>query len=168
MTLSQRNTDWHFMSFAIAESHKSKPIESAYCVGAVLVNSNASPNNSIISTGFSREIEGNTHAEECCLLKLKSQNTPINQLNNLTMYTTMEPCSTRLSGKASCSHLIIQSKLISRVVIGALEPSVFVENCVGLKMLKEAGIIVDIFPGLEKECLDPNNHLLNKQQAQVK
>ncbi len=39
------------MELSIAEANKSIPLESAYCVGAVLVNPKT---NTILATGFSR------------------------------------------------------------------------------------------------------------------
>jgi len=51
----------------------------------------------------------------------------------------MEPCDVRLSGKCSCSTLLIDSH-ISRVVIGALEPTLFVTHCEGMKKLQKAGV----------------------------
>jgi pyrimidine deaminase RibD-like protein len=147
--LSKQQIDEYFMRLAIVEASKSEQIKSAYCVGAILVK-----NNRIFATGFSREIHGNTHAEQCCLLKLSSMTTAI----GATIYSTMEPCGVRLSGNVCCATLIINAK-ISRVVIGVLEPINFVGVAVGNKMLIDAGIEVVRLSGFEEECQRPNKHL---------
>ncbi|KAJ3193876.1 DRAP deaminase, partial [Irineochytrium annulatum] len=113
--------DHTHMKSAIAQAHLSTPVESAYCVGAVLVNPTT---NTVLSTGFSRELPGNTHAEECCLLKLADTA----QARGATMYTTMEPCGERLSGKQGCAQRLIAVG-IGRVVVGASEPRNFIESC---------------------------------------
>ena len=40
-------------------ANESIPVDTAYCVGCVIVK-----NNVVISTGYSRELPGNTHAED--------------------------------------------------------------------------------------------------------
>jgi len=146
------------MQLAIEQANKSIPTSTAYCVGAVLVlpsTSTSSLQENILSTGYSREIKGNTHAEECALLKLKS----IDMAKDATMYTTMEPCSKRLSGKIPCVEKIIESKL-HRVVIGMKEPDHFL-ICKGISLLEAAGIEVTSLQDLHYECSYPNRHLLN-------
>ncbi|OZJ04902.1 hypothetical protein BZG36_02496 [Bifiguratus adelaidae] len=145
--------DAELMHMAIQEANRSEPVETAYCVGAVLV----SVTGEILSTGYSRELPGNTHAEECCLGKLKD----IGQAAGGTMYTTMEPCSHRLSGNKPCVERIIAVR-IARVVVGVLEPPTFVENCVGVELLGNEGIKVEVVPNVAEECLRPNKHVLNK------
>src|SRR4051812_5836159 len=72
------SVDEYFMQLAIKQANICIPISSAYNVGAILVkyDPNYKGNNSyqgyrIISTGYSRELPGNTHAEECALMKYK-------------------------------------------------------------------------------------------------
>ena len=71
----------------------------------------------------------------------------------------MEPCTTRLSGKQSCTDRCLLLN-IKRVVIGTLEPSVFVSDCIGVSKLRDSGIKVVVMEGLENECLEMNLHLL--------
>jgi pyrimidine deaminase RibD-like protein len=126
------------MNKAIEQGKKSIQIDTAYCVGCVIINES---NGIEISNGFSRELPGNTHAEECALDKIKDKEI----LGDLVMYTTMEPCSNRLSGKQSCTDRIMQfnrdregKTRISRVVIGVKEPDHFVK-CDGTRILQEIG-----------------------------
>jgi pyrimidine deaminase RibD-like protein len=145
--------DANYMQLAITLAHKSEPIQSAYCVGAVLVASDAMDHSesdfeaNILSTGFSRELNGNTHAEECCLIKLETFNKPLPI--NCTMYTTMEPCGERLSGKKPCAMRIIESGIISRVVVGITEPANFISECAGTQILLKSGVQVDYLKGFE-------------------
>ncbi|KAG9303300.1 hypothetical protein G9A89_013626 [Geosiphon pyriformis] len=169
----QDEIDKHYMRVAIEQANLSIQVDTAYCVGAVLVK-----NSKILSTGYSRELPGNTHAEECALLKLSSTNSNrilnFNQiltnpspassnaidLADATIYTTMEPCSTRLSGNLSCVERILEAG-IKRVVLGIQEPDRFVK-CVGVELLKARGLEVVRIKGFEEECLKPNSHILNR------
>ncbi|TMW56280.1 hypothetical protein Poli38472_008928 [Pythium oligandrum] len=135
-----------FMRLAIAEAHKSIPSENAFCVGCVIVR-----DGEVVSTGYSRELPGNTHAEQVALQKLDFQAT------GTTVYTTMEPCSKRLSGNTPCVQSCLRAQ-VSRVVVGVMEPKNFVE-CEGVRLLQEAGVQVELLKGLEEECLAPNQHL---------
>lgn len=138
--------DVAFMKLAIAQAHLSIPSENAYCVGCVVVR-----DESVISTGFSRELPGNTHAEQVALEKLAYQ------AEGATLYTTMEPCSIRLSGNTPCVQSCIRA-CVQRIVIGVMEPKTFV-ICEGVHLLRSAGVEVELLQGLEEECLAPNRHL---------
>ncbi|CAG8534457.1 9468_t:CDS:2 [Diversispora eburnea] len=66
--------DLHYMRIALEQAKLSEPITSAYCVGAVIVK-----NDTILATGYSRELPGNTHAEECkkcCVDRIKEIGIP--------------------------------------------------------------------------------------------
>jgi pyrimidine deaminase RibD-like protein len=139
--------DKEFMRLAIQEANRCIPSEGAFSVGAVLVLQG-----DILATGYSREIEGNTHAEECCFLK-------VSECRGATIYTTMEPCGQRLSGKTSCAQRILDAG-IHRVVQGIQEPPNFVGQSIGTKILLEGGVQVDYLPGFEEACLAPNLHLM--------
>lgn len=144
--------DVKYMQLSIEQAQKSIPAPQAYCVGAALVNAQSE----LLSTGYSRELPGNTHAEECCLLKLENNQV---DLTGATMYTTMEPCSTRLSGNRSCTSRILESN-IKRVVIGVREPPNLV-NCEGIRLLEQEGVHVFIVPHVQEACLAPNKHILS-------
>ncbi|KAK9765733.1 hypothetical protein K7432_005698 [Basidiobolus ranarum] len=149
---SETTDDVVFLKKAIEQANLSIPVDTAYCVGAVLVK-----DGKILSQGYSRELPGNTHAEECCLLKLSNPEEAIDAV----MYTTMEPCSLRLSGNKPCCERLIEAK-IKRVVMGVLEPPKFVEDCTGAMELEKNGIQILHLTGFEEQCLQPNAHVLKQ------
>ena len=111
----------------------------------------------LLSLGYSRQLPGNTHAEECCFLHLDD----LSLARGGWLYTTMEPCSLRLSGKTSCTKRILDAG-IARVIVGVREPDVFVDECTGIEDLQQAGVDVVVMDGLEYACLAPNLHLLEE------
>ncbi|KAJ1679424.1 hypothetical protein EV182_002083 [Spiromyces aspiralis] len=130
-------------------------IDTAYNVGAVIVK-----DGKVVSEGYSRELEGNTHAEQCALEKLIRRGEAA-VAENAAIYTTMEPCSVRLSGNKPCTDRLIESG-IRTVYLGVLEPLNFVQ-CQGRQLLEQNGIRVIHIKELEKECMELNSHLVNKQ-----
>ena len=120
-----------FMEAAIELAKKAPMSNKAFSVGAIVVC-----NGEIICTGYSRELSDSVHAEEVCIQKLSKMGI---DPSTLVMYSTMEPCGERLSGKRCCAELIADSK-IPIVVVGALEPSVFIKLTKGIEKLKEYGI----------------------------
>lgn len=146
-----------FMRYAIALARQSPPKPSNFCVGAVLVSSTASE---ILSTGYTLECEGNTHAEQSCFIKLsKANGVPEERLGDIlpedtVLYTTMEPCVKRLSGNKSCVERILAlGESIRTVYVGVKEPEKFVGQNEGRKLLEDAGVRVVLVEGLEKEIL---------------
>lgn len=127
---------------------------SYYGVGAIIVDRHGS----LISSGFTGEKvpgflerESSLHAEEAAILKAQQLGRSI---LSATMYSTMEPCSRRKSGREACSNIIIRSGL-SRVVFGAHEPyhPDLDIVCEGKKLLLDAGLTVLNVKELEEECL---------------
>lgn len=185
-----------FMRLAVEAGRKCHPVESAYNVGAVLTKVESTGIESLLASGFSRQLPGNTHAEECALLNLSlsqksSKNGTTDEEKHETLndhrhtsnaeylmelrkeedcarglakecilYTTMEPCSKRLSGNRCCTSRIIAAG-ISRVVVGVKEPPTFVD-CEGSGLLKEAGVEVVYIEDEQmiQDCKNLNAHLL--------
>jgi len=163
--------DVSFLRQALDEARKCNPTPTAYCVGCLIVDTRT---RKVLATGYSRELPGNTHAEECALAKLAIGGESINarqkgesskseevderdsRLRMLDMYVTMEPCSERLSGNKPCTDRILEGgELIGRVVLGVKEPRTFVK-CVGVEKLLANGIVVvrNDDEDLERECLE--------------
>ncbi|KAI8897655.1 cytidine deaminase-like protein [Globomyces pollinis-pini] len=143
------NFDQQMMLEAIEEAKKCVSVTGAFNVGAILTK-----NNVILTRGYSRELPGNTHAEECCLLKLSNLETA----RGCVIYSTMEPCGERLSKSTCCAELILHAGII-RVVQGVKEPNTFIRNSVGTQLMIDGGIKVEYLPGFEDECLKVNQHL---------
>ncbi|GGK54770.1 deaminase [Nocardia camponoti] len=146
------STDEAFMHRAIDLARQCPPSETAYSVGAVIVVDGEE-----IATGFSRE--GNDeklHAEEAALNKLDPADP---RLTRATIYSTLEPCSTRASkDHQPCAERILAAG-IPNVVIAWREPSLFVAACAGVDNLREAGVDVRELPDLAEQAMAPNRHL---------
>ncbi|KAI0345177.1 cytidine deaminase-like protein [Trametopsis cervina] len=163
-----QNVHLEMLEVALEEAQKCTPSPTAFCVGAVItlpVPSSSKP--IILATGYSRELEGNTHAEANALTKLRSllpaelhqlvphlpaETAVADVLAQADIYTTMEPCSVRTSGLAPCADAIVAARM-RRCFIGVGEPDDFVQ-CEGAQRLKDAGIEVVWVKGLEKRCLE--------------
>ena len=138
-----QNIDRKFMLEAIKTAEKAHKSFKAFSVGAVIT-----AGTEIVCTGYSRETGDSMHAEEVCLAKIKDLNL---DHCKLVLYSTMEPCGERLSGKKCCAELIIESK-IPKVVIGALEPDTFIKNTRGIAKLKSHNIKVISIADMNGMC----------------
>ncbi|KAJ5702164.1 hypothetical protein N7488_009712 [Penicillium malachiteum] len=153
-------------------AEKSPPRPTNFRVGALLLSrSDTDPTFSddrILSTGYTMELAGNTHAEQCCFSNFASVHKvpeedvgfvlPVEPGRKLIMYVTMEPCGKRLSGNAPCAQRIVKTKEgglagIHKVYFGVKEPETFVGESVGCGMLSDAGIEWEHVSGLEREIL---------------
>lgn len=149
-----------YMRLALDQARKSPPKPTNYRVGAVLVDA---ASNTILATGYTLELPGNTHAEQCCFLKLAEEhNVPEEDLkrvlppsSDLALYTTVEPCSRRLSGNLPCVERVLRlAGSIRTVYVGVMEPATFVPENTGKRRLEDGGISVVRVDGLEEEILE--------------
>jgi diaminohydroxyphosphoribosylaminopyrimidine deaminase/5-amino-6-(5-phosphoribosylamino)uracil reductase len=145
--------DRRWLSTAIALSWSCPPADTAYSVGAVIVDAGGQE----LSRGYSRDDAPILHAEESALAKLAGTGA---DLSGATIYSTMEPCSTRRSGPRTCTELIIAAGL-RRVVMGLREPANFVD-CVGLEALRAAGVEVVMIPDFDAEVRAVNEFVLSR------
>lgn len=143
--------DHTWMKRAIELAWKCPRSDAAYAVGAVIVDAQDNE----IATGYSRETDPKVHAEEAALAKLDGDDP---RLVGATIYSTLEPCSQRASRPKPCTQLILDAG-IPRVVIAWREPSLFVDNCVGVELLAESGLEVVELTELTNDALEPNAHL---------
>jgi len=118
-------------------------------VGCVIVH-----NGEVLSTGHSRELEGNTHAEQCALEKYFEKSGKREVPLGTELFTTMEPCSFRLSGNLPCVQRILQTPGIKTCFVGVVEPDVFVKDNTSYKILTDSDIAYVHIPGYEDECLE--------------
>ncbi|EFY89796.1 hypothetical protein J3458_003423 [Metarhizium acridum] len=164
----ERNDHHSFMEYALKQARLSPAAHAEFCVGAVLVDSQV---NRILSAGYSMELpspvgdQGNTHAEQCCFIKVAlAHNLPPAHAEDhirhvlparTVLYTTMEPCSHRLSGNTTCVERILKLKgVIRSVYVGIRQPSTFVRCNDGMKRLQEAGIEVRITEDMKEYILN--------------
>jgi len=129
-------TDRAFMEMAINEARKCKSEDkrSNPMVGAVVVK-----DGKVLAKGYRGELSLGEHAEFTVLeRKLKDE-----ILTGVTVYTTLEPCTTRNHPKKPCAERLIERK-VARVVIGMLDPDNRITGK-GQRRLREANIITDLF-----------------------
>ena len=134
---SEEQNDSKFMRLAIEQARKSISENDNRVhpkVGAVVVK-----DGQVLSTAYRGEQPGN-HAEYVALEK----KLPDEAVAGATVYTTLEPCTTRNHPKIPCAERLIERK-VARVVIGMLDPDDRISGK-GQRKLRKAGIITDLFP----------------------
>lgn len=141
--------DRHYLQMAIDESRKCTPSSSSYCVGAVIVTTDNK-----IFTGYTHETSPTHHAEQEAILKALAAGA---ELREATIYSSMEPCSSRKSEPESCSELIIRHEF-RRVVFALYEPACFV-CCQGALNLRRHGIEVTVDDALADQVRAINAHI---------
>ncbi|KZZ91369.1 cytidine and deoxycytidylate deaminase [Moelleriella libera RCEF 2490] len=158
MSLPQNHDHLASMRRALKLARRSPPKSSNFRVGALLVRLD---DGEVIAEGYTLECEGNTHAEECCFIKLATRLSTTEEgladkiAAQHALYTTMEPCYKRLSGKLPCIERVLRQRAwIRDVYVGVQEPEKFVGQNPGRGLLESAGIRVFSVPGLEQEILE--------------
>lgn len=155
----------YYMRLALSLARQSPPKPTNFCVGATLLTPSADPSAPpTVTTGYTLELPGNTHAEQCCLLKLDALVTPLRP--DSVLYTTMEPCNKRSPGNKPCVDRILELRdengalAVKKVFVGVLEPGTFVGVNEGRRRLESAGVQVvkvegetEDGVGLEEEIL---------------
>lgn len=140
----------YFMRLAVNLAKNCPPVTGAFSVGAIIVDQSGKE----ISRGFSREIDATFHAEESAIFKAKQLGL---SLTGCSIYSSLEPCGARLSGKTSCCQHIIESGIIC-VFYAWEEPSVFLE-ATGISQLAAAGVELVRLKGFEADVKAVNAHL---------
>jgi len=141
--------DLHYLRQAIALSRRCTPCATSYRVGAVIVIRSGDR-----FTGYTHETSPTHHAEQEAILKATAAGA---DLHGASIYSSMEPCSTRSSEPESCSELILRHGF-SRTVFALYEPSCFV-CCEGAVRLRKGGVEVRVYPQLAGEVRAINGHL---------
>ncbi len=145
--------DKKWLRYVIELSKKCPSSDSAFVVGAAIVDAKGN----LIADGFSRETDPQIHAEESALQKIDATV----DLSTCTLYSSLEPCNTRLSRPKGCSELII-ARGIKRVVFAATEPPIFVPGN-GAQRLKDAGIEIEILPEFTDEVIIVQSPTIQKK-----
>jgi pyrimidine deaminase RibD-like protein len=129
----------NFMQLAFELSQHCPPTQKAFSVGAVIVDDQ----DRVLATGYSREWGESWHAEEVALAKLREllkQN--VNPSRPLRLYSTLEPCGERASGRQPCADHIVKMG-IEKVIYCAKEPKTFIDHPRGVARLKQAMVAVE-------------------------
>ncbi|MFE6645061.1 dCMP deaminase [Nocardioides sp. NPDC057772] len=138
---------------AISLADNCPPSTTAFAVGALI----AMADGRVLGEGWSRKSDPHVHAEEAALADVADPSL----LAEATIYSSLEPCSTRASRPVSCTqHILIAG--IPRIVYAWREPSLFVD-CIGDELLRAAGRDVIFVPELTEAAREPNLHLFGYQ-----
>jgi len=148
--------DHRFLRWAVELSRLCPPSESAFSVGAVIVDQDGV----VLATGFSREQEEHDHAEEVALRKLAGRKLGFRdpRLRQATVYSSLVPCGARASRPVTCVQHIVAAG-VARVVFAWQEPRLFTEGQ-GAELLRAAGLAVTEVPALAGRARAVNAHLL--------
>lgn len=132
-----RDSELEHMRLAIREARRSNPEDEKPhpYVGVVVVR-----DGEVLASACRGDRAPGDHAEFGALeKKLKSD-----KVAGCTVYTTLEPCTTRNHPKVPCADRLIERR-VGRVVIGALDPDQRITGR-GVLHLRRARIAVDLFP----------------------
>ncbi len=153
------DADRRWLWEAIEYSRQCRASATAYSVGAVVVDKTGQEK----ARGHSRDEGPVLHAEQSALLRLAAEDP--DDLSRATMYTSMEPCTSRSSAPRTCAELIIESG-IGRVVLALREPALFV-CCTGVTTLRDAGIEVVEVPEFAAAVRSINAPLLHSAATRI-
>lgn len=151
-------TELEFMRMAIDASRKCKGEDGRQHpkVGAVVVKDGR-----VLVTSYRGELGEGEHAEFTALEKKLNEDI----LSGATVYTTLEPCTTRNHPKIPCADRLIERK-VARVVIGMLDPNPTITGR-GQRRLRDASIQTDLFPAdLMAEVEELNREFTRYQRRQ--
>lgn len=130
--------DYKFARMAIEQARKSVAEHDSRphpMVGAVVVK-----DGKVLSVAHRGEIAEGNHAEFVALEKKLANVT----LTGATIYTTLEPCTTRNHPKVPCAERLIERK-VARVVLGMLDPDERIRG-LGQMKLRTANVATQFFP----------------------
>ena len=143
--------DTHWLRRTIDLSRMCPPSDTAFSVGCTVVAADGT----VLEEGYSRRDDPHDHAEEAALRDIDPADP---RLAGATLYSSLEPCSSRASRPLPCASLILTTP-IPRVVFAWREPALFVD-CVGAEQLRAAGRTVLERADLADGVREANAHLL--------
>jgi pyrimidine deaminase RibD-like protein len=146
--------DSELLARAVELARRCPPSETAFSVGALVVDAGGV----VLAEGWSRRHDPHDHAEESALADLGRG---WRAAPGTTVYSSLEPCSTRASRPLTCTDLILAAG-VDRVVFAWREPGVFVDGR-GAELLAAGGVEVVEMPDLAAAARTPNAHLLGSR-----
>lgn len=129
--VSTESSHLQYLRECLKLARKSPPRPTNFRVGALLVLREDTPadtfsSDKVLSTGYTLELPGNTHAEQCCLANYAAAHGVYEEQvadafpsaaerngRKIILYVTMEPCAVRLSGNTPCVERIIRTRIAS-------------------------------------------------------
>lgn len=147
----ERPGDRELLLAAVERSRRCPVSAGAYSVGAVVTAAGGAE----LARGHSRETDPHDHAEEVVLAKLATAG--LDPAGG-TVYSSLEPCSTRRSRPRTCTELILATG-IARVVFALREPPLLAD-CHGAELLSAGGVEVVELVDLGAAVRAVNRHLL--------
>jgi pyrimidine deaminase RibD-like protein len=148
-----------FERLAIDEARKSVPEDERIHprVGVVVVKDGR-----VLATAHRGEIP-QCHGEYIAL----ERKLPEVPLPGATVYTTLEPCTSRNHPKVPCAIRLTERK-VARVVIGMLDPDIRIRGS-GMWTLRQAGIAIELFPhDLMTEIEELNRDFIRERESAQK
>lgn len=149
------SADGRFMRMAVEQSRRSRPCPTAYRVGAVVVTTGGG-----IFAGYTHESRPTSHAEQEAVAKALEAGA---SLAGATIYSSMEPCTSRRSEPESCSQLIVRHGF-ARAVFALFEPDCLA-HCDGASLLRSCGVRVDVMPRFAEDVRRINAHICGENSS---
>jgi pyrimidine deaminase RibD-like protein len=155
--LRTTDDDEKFMRLAIDQAKMSMPEDDRSHPKVEVV---VAKGNKILAIAHRGELGKGEHAEYT-VLERRLMGT---DLTGTTLYTTLEPCTTRSHDKIPCAERIIVRR-IGRVVIGMLDPNPSIQGK-GMYKLDKAGVRVQLAELLTRGIKELNKDFIAAQEKQ--